>query len=45
MEKEVWYEALRQRYVSTLIQFSDVEIEEGICELEDKLQKFQGTQL
>ena len=37
MEKEVWYEALRQRYVSTLIQFSDVEIEEGICELEDKL--------
>ena len=37
IEKKVWYEALRQRYTSTLNHFSDVEIEVGICELEEKL--------
>ena len=36
IEKELWYETLRGRYSSTLMHFSDKQIEEGIRELELK---------
>ena len=36
MDKLFWYETLRSRFWSTLDEFSDVEIQEGICELEEK---------
>ena len=42
IEKELWYEGLRQRYASTLDSFSDEEIAEGICELE---LKFASTKI
>ena len=33
MANERWYEAIRNRYVTTLLKFSDAELEEGIAGL------------
>lgn len=35
LQKENWYEMLRHRFMSDLGVFSDQEIEEGICEIEE----------
>lgn len=34
IDKELWYEAIRNRFISTLLKFTDAELEEGIGELE-----------
>ena len=36
VEKKLWYEAIRNRFSTVLINFSDEELEEGITELEKK---------
>ena len=39
VEKEMWYDSIRNRYRSSLMHFSDAELEDGIQELE---KEFQG---
>ena len=34
VDKELWYEAIRNRFISTLQRFTDAELEEGIKEME-----------
>ena len=34
VDKELWYEAIRNRFISTLQKFTDAELEEGIEEME-----------
>ena len=36
LNKAFWYDTLRSRFMTTLDDFSDGEIQEGICELEEK---------
>lgn len=41
MDKALWYESIRKRFSSSLLKFSDEELEEGISELEEQFKDVQ----
>ena len=45
MTKELWYETLREKYISYLHWFTDEQIEDGIKELEDYFHEMNDNEI